>query len=1221
MINGGGLLEKACEGVQALDLPACIKDSQLRYVCVNSAYALFVGRPIASFQNKTTHELLGITEDNERQDKERRSLVFATEEVILCKGHNESHAVKCERFETEDGALFLFEIFETTPSVATDIEADGNETLIGKNVLDLLDVAVAVYDPEDRLIYSNKRFETLYSDLNLDWQAGLELKTIAAAFHDIVVKVRSPDASDKEAWLEAKLAEAREPYSEFTEEMSDGRFIRFINKRLENGMLVALRIDVSEAKAREILLEKHTRENWLFREALERVPVAVFMLDSERRLTYANASYETLWREPRGKYYGLTESQIFVHEGERFRKENDHVLQTGEELQKTEEILLNDGTSVPTIIRVGRMISPDDEPYLVGSVTDTTPLMEQKQALLAARDEAEKLHAEVQSILDSLPVGVMLLGSDLTIEYANTCFYDLWEVEEQIDLVGQPYKRYMQMGYESGKYDFGDISFEDACRDRINRLNLIDGHTSREVESKAGKFTILSKQRIAGNKILITFSDSTAVRARDKEISAARQELQRVGKYLQDATRVMAQGLALIQNGEIIMSNDAMARMFDVPPELVAAGKSWLPFFAYCADRGDFGDAESAEATRLEWMHNVAAGKPFSSLKQVDAKRWLNVEATISASEYWLVIVTDVTEMKQREAELEGLLARAKAADMAKSEFLANMSHEIRTPMNGVLGMAELLAKSKLDTRQRTFTDVIVKSGNALLTIINDILDFSKIDAGQMTLRSTTFDAAEAVEDVASLLSSQAMEKNIELIVSIDPSFHHLVSGDAGRFRQIATNLIGNAIKFTETGHVLIELVAESVDDSELIMNLRVQDTGIGIAQHQLNRIFEKFNQADTSSTRRHEGTGLGLAITVALVGLFGGKVDVESVVGQGSTFTVTLPLRIVGNRSEQNAGPIDTKKVSVLVIDDNAVNRQILTEQLTSWGVDGYAAASGPAGLAILEEAAAIGFDIDAVILDCHMPDMDGVQVARTIRGDPRLCDTAIVFLTSMDSVHREPEIQFDAHLMKPVRARLLRKTLTDVVRTRRAERALQDQLGGRDGSESPAPVRKSSDTGHRPNAGEQGHRDETRATEVRPNTGSLDVLIAEDNDVNQIVFTQILQQTNLDFRIVSNGKKAVEAWRIDRPSIILMDVSMPVMNGHQATQAIRAEEQNMPNGTRVPIIGVTANAQDSDRDLCLSVGMDDYLSKPISPELLQAKIEKWLMRQPQMTADSKSN
>ncbi len=1216
MISGGGLLEKACEGVLTLTLPACIKDSQLRYVCVNSAYARFNGRPAADFYQKTTQELFGNAKDVGREDKERRCLVFATEEVTASSDQHASqtHAVKCERFESENGDLFLFEIFETMPSFDMERAIAQNEPLIGSSILDLLDVGVAVYDPEDRLIYSNARLENLYRELNLDWKPGLELNAIVTAFHDRYVEsgvLQEEGAANRLGWVEQRLQATRTPYSEFMQEMSDGRWIRFINKRLENGLLVALRIDVTDAKTQEMLVEKHTRENWLFREALERLPVAVFMLDSKRRLTYANASYETLWGEPRETYYGLTEEDIFLHEGEGFRQENVHVLETGEELQKTQEIVLNNGTTVPTIIRIGRIVTPAEEPYLVGSVTDTTTLMQGQQELLAARNEAEKLHAEVESLLQSMPVGVMLLGPDLTIEYANSRFYDLWEANEKIDLVGKPYRTYLQLGYECGKYEFGGMTLEEAYLDRVERLNRIDGNTSREISSKSGRFIILSERRIAGGKILITFSDSTAVRVRDEEISAARQELQRVGEYMQDATRVMAQGLALVQDGKIIMSNDALSRMFDVPPQLLAAGVSWLPFFAYCADRGDFGTEEQTISTRTQWLDNIAAAKPFSSLIHVDGKRWLNVESTIGAGNYWLVIATDITEMKQREAELEGLLARAEAADRAKSEFLANMSHEIRTPMNGVLGMAELLAKSSLDTRQRTFTDVIVKSGNALLTIINDILDFSKIDAGQMALRSTPFDAAEAVEDVASLLSSQALEKNIELIVRVDPTLRNLVSGDAGRFRQIATNLIGNAIKFTEMGHVLIELSAEAIDDSEVILTLRVEDTGIGIAPHQLDRIFEKFSQADTSSTRRHEGTGLGLAITVGLAGLFGGKVDVESTLGQGSAFTVSLPLRIVGTRTEQTVSPIDTRKVSVLVIDDNAVNRQILTEQLTSWGVDSYAADSGPAGIAVLEEAAKIGFDIDAVILDYHMPDMDGMQVARQLRSNPRLSATPIIFLTSMDAVNDRggsAEINFDAHLMKPVRARLLRKTLTDVVRTSRAKRGWQQQQA------AIAPRQASPEQSQKPVA-------KASAPVAVGRVSSLDVLIAEDNDVNQIVFTQILQQTGLSFRIVDNGKQAVQAWRTDNPAIILMDVSMPVMNGHQATQAIRAEEDNAMNVARVPIIGVTAHAQESDRDLCLAVGMDDYLSKPISPELLQAKIDKWLMRQTAKHGELKSN
>ncbi|XUY26096.1 response regulator [Agrobacterium sp. rho-8.1] len=1218
MNTEGGLLEKACEGVLTLERPACVKDSQLRYVCANAAYARFAGRAIDDFQDKTSHELFGTTEDLEREDKEKRCLVFATDETTIWKSpvSGATHVIKCERFETEDGGMFLYEVFETMPSSMVDVGAGLVEKTISipSATLDLLDVAIGIYGPDNTLVYANARLESLCGDLSVVWRPGLELKTVIAAFHDycFVPADDSPETAgaDRQAWIDGMFADAQKPFAEFTQKTGDGHWVRGISRRLESGMLVALLLDVTDARTQEILLEKHTRENWLFREALEQLPVAVFMLDGQRRLTYANASYEALWGEPREKNYGRTEEEIFVHEGQAFRQENIHVLKTGEELHKTEQIVLNDGTIIPTIIRVGRIITPAHEPYLVGSVTDATPLMKRKEELKAARNEAERLHAEVQSILQSLPVGVMLLGSDYTIEYANNYFYELWEATEQVDLIGLPYRRYLELGYKSGKYHIGASDVDSAIRDREAHLAQIDGYSSREVESKAGRFTIISECRIAGNKILLTFSDSTDVRSRDREISHARQELQRVGEHMRDATRVMAQGLALVEKGRIIMSNDAMVRLFEVPEALLAAGESWIPFFSYCAARGDFGSEEQIAKTKALWTENVATIKPFSWLIHLANGRWLNLEATIGAGDYWLVIVTDVTDMKQREVELEGLLARAKAADRAKSEFLANMSHEIRTPMNGVLGMAELLAKSNLDTRQRTFTDVIVKSGNALLTIINDILDFSKIDAGQMTLRAAPFDAVEAVEDVASLLSSQAQNKNIELIVRVDPSFNTMVSGDAGRFRQIVTNLTGNAIKFTERGHVLIELSAEPVDESEVILVLRVKDTGIGIPPHQLDHIFEKFNQADSSSTRRHEGTGLGLAITVGLVGIFGGKVDVESTIGEGSTFTVALPLRVVAKTSEQTSGAIDRKKVSVLIIDDNSANRQILSEQLSSWDIDAYAAESGPTGLAILEEATRLGFEIDAVILDDDMPGMNGLEVARRVRQNPSFNETAMIFLTSMDAIHQDSEpcdISFDAHLMKPVRARLLRKTLTDVVRTSRSKRAL----------------RKTSDT-------PEHLAEKTTQTKpvvvTKPSTGSeqtsrtalIDVLIAEDNDVNQIVFTQILQETGLRFHIVSNGKKAVEAWRDYNPSIILMDVSMPVMNGLQATQTIRAEEKST---ARTPIIGVTAHAQDSDRELCLTSGMDDYLSKPISPELLRAKIDKWLLRRADDATKSKSN
>ncbi|MNS49531.1 Sensory/regulatory protein RpfC [compost metagenome] len=554
---------------------------------------------------------------------------------------------------------------------------------------------------------------------------------------------------------------------------------------------------------------------------------------------------------------------------------------------------------------------------------------------------------------------------------------------------------------------------------------------------------------------------------------------------------------------------------------------------------------------------------------------------------------------------MQRLLSRAEAADRAKSEFLANMSHEIRTPMNGVLGMAELLAKSNLDTRQKTFTDIIVKSGNALLTIINDILDFSKIEAGQMRLRSVPFDPAEAVEDVVSLLSSAALEKDIELIVRIDASVFGKVIGDAGRFRQIVTNIVGNAVKFTETGHVLVELSARSAEASEAILSLRVEDSGIGIPADKLETIFDKFSQVDGSATRRHEGTGLGLAITVGLVGLFDGAINVVSDVGKGSAFEVNIPFQVTERQRDLPLLSVAIDDIRVLVIDDNDVNRRILTEQLRSWGVDGHAVEDGPSGIAVLQEAASLGFSLDAIILDYHMPVMNGLDVVERIRADARFDDIAIVFLTSMDVVGDETlftDLNVQAHLMKPARARLLRSTLFDVVRDVRLKRARQ----------APSPREAGRGEGAiRPENGavERKQRaDISTAVPARHRPSLVDVLVAEDNDVNQIVFTQILQQAGLRFLIVGNGKKAVQAWQEKNPAIILMDVSMPVMNGHQATQAIRAAERMAADGRHVPIIGVTAHTQEADRELCLEAGMDDYLSKPISPETLEDKIAQWL-------------
>jgi CheY-like chemotaxis protein len=510
------------------------------------------------------------------------------------------------------------------------------------------------------------------------------------------------------------------------------------------------------------------------------------------------------------------------------------------------------------------------------------------------------------------------------------------------------------------------------------------------------------------------------------------------------------------------------------------------------------------------------------------------------------------------------------------------MSHEIRTPMNAVIGMAEVLSGTQLDDRQRSFLDVIRDSGNNLLKLINDILDFSKIDAGQLELDSQSFDLRTVTEDIGALVAHRVAEKNIELAIRIQPFLPTGVIGDSGRIRQVLLNLVSNAVKFTDHGHVLVDVGGKAEGDN-VALTVQVQDTGIGIAPENIDSVFHKFTQADGSSTRRFEGTGLGLTISKTLVELMGGSIGVESILGQGSTFWISLTLPVSERAAAYKILPVDISGARVLVVDDNAVNRTILVEQFGSWRFRAAAVPSGKEALVALRQANGEGDPFDLVVLDYHMPEMNGEETALEIRADAANEDIPIILLTSVDragNAQHFRDIGVQEYLVKPASSSMLFDTSAKLVMAQRE-------------TQGPAPKAEPQDE-----PGSAGAPDAVASS-------GIEVLAVEDNEMNRMVMQCMLEKLGHGFRLAENGKVALDMLGTFQPDVILMDVSMPVMSGLEATAEIRKAEQ--AGGGHVPIIGVTAHALSGDREKCIAAGMDDYLAKPVTEAALAEKIDHW--------------
>ena len=941
-----------------------------------------------------------------------------------------------------------------------------------------------------------------------------------------------------------------------------------------NQMADTIQLQLLELRNAKAELEQRVQERTMKLQAsesflnslLENIPLNIFRKDLEGRFTFVNRRYCESHRKSQEEILGRTDydmSPAFL--AEKYRKDDKWVMTTRRTFKAEESLVLPDGKK--NWIQTIKVPVLDAEGACVGIEGMYLDMTERRRAEEALANSLSLLNATLESTTD----GIFSVEFATGRLCANTRFLTLWGIPAEM----------LKASGDEGIIAWNARQTKDPAG-FIARVKEVHAHPEVEafdvIELTDGRVfeRYINPQKIEGKivGVVVNFRDITERRKAEAVLAYERDLWQALLDHSPD--RIYFKDT----ESRFIKANQAQARQFNVasPEDLV--GKCDFDFFPETDARSFLENEQEIVRTGVP----LIGQEEHVRLQDDQAESWaLTTKMPLRDRDGKIIgtfgISKDITHIKRTERALKEAKEIAEAATRVKSEFLANMSHEIRTPMNGVVGMTGLLLDTRLDPLQHEFAETIRHCAENLMGVINDILDFSKIEAGKLVFETVDFDLITTVEGTLDMLAAEAQRKGIELGDDILPEVCTRLRGDPGRLRQVLSNLLGNAIKFTEHGDVVVRISMEGETETHATLGFTIIDSGIGIPAEVCDRLFQPFTQADTSTTRKYGGTGLGLAISRQLVTLMGGVIGVRSKPGKGSTFWFTACFeKQAGEALPPKSDPFSGLNLRVLIVDDNATSRQILRHQLLSWKMERESAAAGVEALELLRDAATSGRPYDIALLDMQMPGMDGLSLARSIKADPAIASTHLILLTSPELITSADELKdvgIEACVLKPVKHWALFDSLMNVAGHHRAEKTQHP---------STLPIRHSF-------------------------SGDLRILLAEDNLVNQKVALRQLQQLGLKPDIVANGLEVLAA--VDRRpyDLIFMDCQMPEMDGYAATRAIRKRERepDCPWSPPLCIIAMTANVMQGDREKCQAAGMDDYVAKPVHLKDLLAVIERW--------------